>query len=204
MTSRRMTAAAALAAAAVVLAGGCGSSKPNPGLNQAAPTTGTPTPSASTPTPSISSTPPSTDPTAEADAAALTAYNGMVKSLVRIMNTNDLGNDMLDYAQGAAYKQLVTTLKDDQDGKIIFTGQPVSAPKVTATNLSANPPTVTITDCFGGPNWKMVFSADIGGYKKGQSAGTSLPPHPVTVTVQKPDTRWVVTIYTPAKMGTTC
>lgn len=199
-SSRHKIAAAALGVAAVTMAAGCGSSKPNPGLNQAAPTTSTsapaPTTSAST-TAATPSTPPSADPTAKADADALAAYNHMVKSLVQEMNSNEIASDMLDYAQGDAYKLFATTLKGDQDGHVMFVGQPQSSPKVTATDLSANPPSVTVSDCFGGPNWNLVYSATIGAYKKGQSAAKAVPPHVVNATLRQIDGSWVVLTYTP-------
>lgn len=206
MTSRHKIAAAALSVAAVAMAAGCGSSKSNPGLNQAAPSTSTsapaPTTSTSTPTPTPSATP-SADPTAKADADALTAYGHMVKSFVAEMNSNELSNDLLSYTQGDAYKMITSSMTGDQNGNIIYSGQPQSSPRVTATDLSANPPTVTITDCFGGPNWNPVYSDNIEGFKKGQLAAKPMPPYVVTVTVQNLYGHWLVMKYAP-KAGSVC
>jgi len=60
---------------------------------------------------------------------------------------------------------------DPVNHNIIYVGAPQSAPRVTATDLAASPKTITISDCFGAPNFPPTFwHDDQAGHKAGQSA----------------------------------
>lgn len=192
------TAAATLSITTVlVLTAGCGgSSKPTPSVPPVA-TSVVVTPTAMTTT---TAAPPSPDPTAQADTQALDVYKNVVTASTAEMTTNKLGSDLSKYATGNAFMLFRQTVTFDINSNLIFVGTPQSAPKVSATDLVATPKTVTITDCFGGPNFLPVFATnDQVGHKKGQSAvgpGTSTAAHLRTVTVVNRTGAWLVEEYT--------
>ena len=192
------TAAAALSITAVlVLTAGCGgSSKPTPFAPPAA-TSAVVTPTVTTSSATAPSTP---DPTEQADAQALSVYKNMVGALTQAMTTNKIGPDLPKYASGNAFVAFSQAVTSDINTNIIYTGAPQTSPKVTATNLTASPKTVTIVDCFSGPSFVPVFVADDQvGHKKGQSAvgpGQSTAPHPLTVQVVNRTGAWLVEEYT--------
>lgn len=195
---RRLAAAALNTSAVLALIAGCGgSSKPAP---SSAPTT----PTMSTATTS-SAAPSSPDPTAQAKSGALDTYRKVLALTTEELASNQELPDLLTYAQSNAYLYFHNTLIGQMKGGIVFTGTPQSSPTVTKVDMATTPPSVTIGDCFGGPNYKPVFAADGGGYKKGQSAlsaGTTLVPHVVTAVLEDKDGHWVMIKY--AVSSTAC
>ena len=184
---------------ALALTAACGgSSKPAPVSGRSSSTTSTTASTSPSTTPWTPATP---DPTAAADTEALGVYKSTINALTKAMTTNQLDVELSKYATGAAFVTFSQAVSSDINHNIIYVGAPQSSPKVTATDLTANPKIVTITDCFGGPHFTPVFAADDqAGHKKGQSAvgpGQSTAPHPLTVQVVNRTGTWQVEEYTP-------
>lgn len=176
---------------------GCGgsSSKSNPGLNQAPPTTSSSAPSAT----------PSVDAAAQAKSAALDAYRNMVTVTDREFATNLPDSDLMTYVSGNAYVFFNDALTYQITNNIVYKGTPQSAPSVTNINADGAQPSATITDCFGGPTYVPVFWKTKDGHKQGDSAampGTSAAAHPVTALLEKMGGNWLVIKYTSG--STTC
>jgi hypothetical protein len=186
---------AAVVSGVVLLAGCGGSSKPSVSAPLAT--------SSSSATPS----PPTADPTAQAKADALAAYQGMVTVTTREFATNKPDPDMMTYVSGNAYVFFNEVLTFRLKNNVVYQGTPQSAPVVTDIKPDGATPNATITDCFGGPSYVPVFASDKNGRKKGDSAvvpGTSVKAHPVTVILEKKDGHWLVINYTPSDQNTTC
>ncbi|MBW8804891.1 MAG: hypothetical protein AUG49_24590 [Catenulispora sp. 13_1_20CM_3_70_7] len=112
------------------------------------------------------------------------------------LNTNQFSAEVPKYASGDAYLKITSAYSGDLKKHVIYVGKPQSSPQVSATNLSSKPATVTITDCFGGPSWRVIFAADGDGHKKGDSAGSPTVPHILTVVVvQEPQGNWMALTY---------
>ncbi|MEY9935294.1 hypothetical protein ABH926_009969 [Catenulispora sp. GP43] len=180
---------------------GCGgsSSKSNPGLNQTLPaTTGATTGSSPTVT---------ADVAGQAKADALNAYKGMVAATTREFAVDSADPDLTTYVYGTAFGFFNTLLQFRITNNIVYQGTPQSNPVVTDVKPDATPPTATITDCYGGPNYKPVFASDKAGHKKGDSAlapGTAIAAHPVTAVLEEKDGHWLVINYTQSAPGQTC
>jgi hypothetical protein len=193
---RQIVAVLGVAVSCAVLAGCGGSnSKSNPGLNQAPPTTSSSASSATTPV----------DAAAQEKSAALDAYKGMVAVTVREFATNLPDADLMTYVSGNAYVFFSNYLTYQITNNLVYRGTPQSSPTITSINPSSAPPSATITDCFGGPNFNPVFWKTKDGHKQGDSAavpGTSVAPHPVTAILEKVGGHWLVINYTLG--STTC
>ena len=118
----------------------------------------------------------------------LAAYNGYRAEQVKIFATATGDVKERNYVTGSALSADLSALIDYQKAGVVFTGTPTFAPKVTAVDLAAVPPTGTVTDCFNGTGWRPVFKAT------GQSAsspGQNLR-YVVVSTVQEVDGTWKV------------
>lgn len=179
----------AIAAAWGLTACGGSSSKGTHTAGATATTTTTTSSSAATAT----STSTSSDDNARKDA--LTAYGNYVNAQTRMFATNKFTQQDLSYSDGDAYDNIRKTVLADLQAAIIYTGQPATAPTVTAVDTTAKTHTATVLDCFGGPTWTPVYG---NGPKKGQSAEvTSVPlvKHPVTVSLVDENGQWRVTEF---------
>jgi len=198
VSTRSLTrlAAATLGAASLVLITGCGgSSKPAPSTP---PTTPPTTPAAA---PTTSAAPSTPDPTAQAKSDALAAYQKVIAITTKEFATNQEQPDLLTYATGTAFVFFRKALNYQVSNDIVYTGTPQSSPTVTGLKMDTTPPSATIADCYGGPNYKPVFVKDVDGHKKGDSAivaGSSMAPHPVTAVLEDKNGAWQVINYTTA------
>ncbi|WP_370374400.1 hypothetical protein [Catenulispora sp. GP43] len=147
------------------------------------------------------------DVAGQAKADALNAYKGMVAATTREFAVDSADPDLTTYVYGTAFGFFNTLLQFRITNNIVYQGTPQSNPVVTDVKPDATPPTATITDCYGGPNYKPVFASDKAGHKKGDSAlapGTAIAAHPVTAVLEEKDGHWLVINYTQSAPGQTC
>ena len=176
----------AIAATWGLTACGGSSSKGTHTTGATATTTTTTSSSAATAT----STTPSRDDQARKDA--LTAYTNFVNAQTRMLATNAVTKEDLSYSDGDAFSNVRALVLADQKANVVLTGQPASAPTITALNITASASTATVLDCFGGPTWTPVYAS---GKDKGKSAEASNVPlvkHPVTSSVADENGQWKV------------
>jgi len=188
-------AAATLSTSALILIAGCGgSSKPTPSALSTTPATSAATSSAATT--------PSPDPTAQAKSGALEAYKKVIEMTTQEFATNEEPPELHTYAIDNAYLTFRQSLISRINNDLIMVGTPQSSPTITDLKMDTTPPSVTITDCYGGPNYLPVFSKDVGKYKKGDSAvvpGTSLAPTLATAIMANNGGHWQMISITLSK-----
>lgn len=189
MNHRRAALLLVAYAVPVALAGCSGKSSPPAGLNQPAPSTSSSSPSASAAFSSAAPSSSSSASTGDADkASALAAYTGMVKVWTDMSDSAMFSQKISDYTVLNAASKLQTAIGKVRSGGLIYTGAPKINPQVVAIDLTANPPTATIKDCFDQRSWIPTYAYDSGSFKKGTSAiapGQKIVPHPLTATVKK-------------------
>lgn len=192
MTAKRRSVAAITAATVSILTVtvGCGGSKGapvnvGPGNNPATATT-----------------------SSASDAAdrteALAAYGGMVTTWTGMLDSGTLDPQLMLYTNGNVNSKIRGELNKMNTGGLLYQGAPKSAPTIQAIDLTTNPPTATILDCFDSRNWTPIINK---GPNKGKSAvapGQTIVPHPLTATLNKDPSKasqtktggWIVTDYT--------
>lgn len=201
MQSPRRLAVAVFSMSVLGLVAGCGgSAKPTPSSGPATSASSTPvaaTTSSAVALPSTSA-PSSPDPTAQAKEGALDTYKKVVDITTREFATNQVQSDLLTYAYSNALLFFHQSLTFHVNHNVVLVGAPQSSPVVTDVDMSSTPHRATITDCFGGPNYKEVFASDKDGHKKGDSAivaGSSLAPHVVTAVLEDKGDHWLMINY---------
>jgi hypothetical protein len=145
------------------------------------------------------------DPRSQAEADVLDAYRRLITVTTKELATDTPDPDRAKYASGDAFVFFNTVLSYRYARNIVYVGTPQTSPVVTALDLTSNPPSATVWDCFGGPGYTPVFAA---GPKKGQSAvigGTPVARHPQTAKLQKISDLWmVVSMIPPSSPSQTC
>ena len=92
-------------------------------------------------------------------------------------------------ATGKATEDLANSVNRLRQFGDHFTGKPTSRP--TVTSVSGN--TATVHDCFGGPDWRPVYSLGPNKDKYAGAPGTTVTTHPITVTLTQFQGTWLVT-----------
>jgi hypothetical protein len=194
-TSSRLVVAGVSAAVLTLITGCGGSSKPTPSAPPSTSAVATTAASTTSPTPP----PSSPDPTAQAKSGALDAYKKVVDLTTGEFATDVEPPGLRTYATDAAYYFFRKVLTLRSNDYVVYIGTPQSSPTVTDVKMDTTPHIATITDCFGGPNYKPVFATDVVGHKKGDSAlapGSKLVAHLVTATMRDKGDHWQIIDYT--------
>jgi len=145
---------AVVALSGVIALSGCaGTTDPDETATTTPTATASPTPM-TTPTPSV-------DPAvAEAEAAALAAYEGFWAAKVAYLAAPGSPEppELQRYAVDKALGGVRDVARAYQENGIVSRGEPVLAPEVTAVELEGEPSAV-ITDCVDVTNWQPVFES---------------------------------------------
>jgi len=103
---------------------------------------------------------PSLDPAQSATAQVLAAYNGMRQAQVTAeAEATTEGSGLGVYASGKAFVEITAAVVQEAAEGRVMIGIPLLDPRVTALDLSAQPPTATVTDCIGVGGWQSVDQA---------------------------------------------
>ncbi|MBS2545379.1 hypothetical protein KGQ19_00705 [Catenulispora sp. NL8] len=198
ISNRRSTAAVVAALMAVLtMATACGGSKGAPVAVAA--TSDVPssiTPSSATPSATTTSANDSADRT-----EVLVDYNKMIAVWVGMLDSGFLDFSISLYTNSTVAYKIRGELNQANTGGLIYKGSPKSSPTIASINLTANPPTATVHDCFDSRGWTPFLKSDPS--KSALAPGQTIVPHPLTATLNKvavkpqsPSTGgWVVTDY---------
>ena len=170
-----------LAACALTAAAGCSSDPDTDAKPEEAPSS-----SATTSGPS-----PSTDPTQEAEAAAVTAYRQYWREMERLYaDINSKSDRLKKVASGLA----LVNAEDDarqmhEKGALIIGSVSVGDSTVTASDISRKAPKVVLTSCLDISKWQVV-KADT--KKPAPLPSTRLTKYVINSTLEKWGQGWVV------------
>jgi hypothetical protein len=100
---------------------------------------------------------PSLSPAQAATAQVLAAYTGMRQAQAQAEAAGTTQDVPLgSYAAGKALIQITASVGQDAARDWVMVGIPLLHPRVTALELSAAPPTATVTDCLDVSGWHLV------------------------------------------------
>jgi len=124
-----------------------------------------------------------------ASKAALAAYNGYLGATRDASVDPDPTHPALrKYLADPLLTRVRDTVRDLETHGVVRTGKMVSDPRVSALDLTANPPTVSIQDCIDSSGYKMVYAKSkkpVPGAAGGRYVATA------TATLY-PDGRWLI------------
>jgi hypothetical protein len=103
---------------------------------------------------------PAQSPAQSATAQVLAAYLGMRQAQVTAeADATTEGSDLGAYASGKAFVQITAAvIQEAAEGRVMI-GIPLLDPRVTALDLTAQPPTATVTDCIDVGGWQSEDKA---------------------------------------------
>jgi hypothetical protein len=107
----------------------------------------------------VDASPPGSEAKVQAAAAALAAYHGYWKAVVKARSIPDPRYpDLEKYATDKALANEYSSLLLLEREGIIYRGEPMLVPVVASVELGADP-VVTITDCVDSTKWQPVYKA---------------------------------------------
>lgn len=136
------------------------------------------------------STAASAGPDAEAASkAALAAYAGYLAASSEASADPDPAHPALArYLADPLLTRVRDTVRDLETHGAMRTGKMISDPRVSALDLTADPPTVSIQDCIDSSGYKMVYTES-----KKPVPGTAGGRYVATATATRyPDGRWLI------------
>lgn len=124
-----------------------------------------------------------------ASKAALAAYNGyLAASRDASVDPDPTHPALTKYLADPLLTRVRDTVRDLETHGAVRTGKMVSDPRVSALDLTADPPTVSIQDCIDSSGYKMVYAESkkpVPGTVGGRYVATA------TATLY-PDGRWLI------------
>ncbi|GAA2057930.1 hypothetical protein GCM10009839_79380 [Catenulispora yoronensis] len=142
---------------------------------------------------------PSAVSVADAETAAIAAYQGMWIDMSKAAETANWQDPALgSHAADSALAELVKILKsDDQQGAVLKGGPPVMHPDVDTALPLSSPTVVTVSDCLGSQHW-LLYRKSTGALWDDKPGGNRT----VTAQVIQSQGTWKVNSFTAGDLGT--
>lgn len=127
--------------------------------------------------------------TAEAERAALAAYAGYLAASRKAELAGDPHDpELRKYLADPLLTRVRLAIRDMEEHGAVRTGKIISDPTITAVDLAAVPPTVSIQDCIDTTKYRLIYRKDRS-VVPGSAGGRYL----ATATATRyPDGRWLI------------